>query len=447
MCKVRKALSAFIIIMINPTKQQAAALEMVKKSKLSILMGSPGSGKTTATKTIVDWAKDQKYSISLCSPTGKAAHVLSEVCNHPASTIHRLLKPQAIRKHGKLQFYFQHDKENPLPFTFIIIDECSMIGNDLMSSLLQAIDPETTKVLLVGDAAQLPSVTPGNVLHDLIACKMIPYVELTKIFRHAGEIVRFCSAIRTDDRMYVLPKHPAKKLNLEVGNNYLHIETSSIEAIKKTIVKLATVSIPDKYGFSIDNGDIQVLSPVNSKTILSCDSLNTAIQDIVNPQPVENCIENKNGNGVSFRLNSKIINVRNTYDAIDTEGNKQIILNGDLGKITKLNESDNKMIVTFQDPERKIILNKWKNDLKLSYVLTCHKSQGSQWNVIILPVHSTFQYSFSRALLYTACSRSKTILLTIGQQSAISQARRDTKIYFRKTFLSEKIQDKILGSL
>jgi exodeoxyribonuclease V alpha subunit len=322
-----------------------------------------------------------------------------------------------------------------------------MIDNGLMALLLSAINPNETKLLLIGDSNQLPSIAPGNVLHDLIACRMIPCVELDKVFRHSGSIVQLCAAIRTNDKIYVIPKHPVKKLDLENGDNYIHIETGSVEAIKKTIIKLATISIPNKYGFNIDNGDIQVLSPVNSKTILSCDSLNTAIQDIINPQPVENCIENKNGNGVSFRLNSKIINVKNTYDAIDIEGNKQIILNGDLGKITKLDENGNKMVVTFQNPERKIILNKWKNDLKLSYVLTCHKSQGSQWNVIILPVHSTFQYSFSRALLYTAISRSKTLLFTVGTRSAISQARRDISVYQRQTFLASKIQDRMLENL
>ena len=220
-------------VMIKLTNQQNKALQTVQQNKLSLLIGYPGTGKTTITREIVQWAKSQDYSIALASPTGKAAHVLSESCSYPASTIHRLLQPMVEKINGKLQFYFQHDKENPLPFTFIIIDECSMIGNDLMASLLQAIDPETTKVLLVGDAAQLPSVQPGNVLHDLIACGSIPCTELTEVFRHSGGIVNFCTAIRKN-----MPYDLPKILDVETGQNYTHIECSAPQVIHDTIVKL-----------------------------------------------------------------------------------------------------------------------------------------------------------------------------------------------------------------
>lgn len=426
------------------TDQQTAALEMVKSNRLSLLIGFPGTGKTTITREIVEWAKGKGYSIALASPTGKAANVLSEACGHPASTIHRLLKPMPMKKaNGKLQFIFDHNANNPLQYDFIIIDECSMIGNDLMADLLRAIDPWGTKVLFVGDSCQLPSVQPGCVLRDLVSCGAIPITELTEVFRNSGAIIDLCTAIRTDDQIYMIPQHPIKKLNLENGENYIHIETSSVETIKETIIKLATENIPNKYEFTVNKGEIQVLSPVNSKTILSCDSLNTAIQDIVNIQPSENCIEN-----TGFRLGSKVINCKNLYDCVSADTDDQeVVLNGDLGEITELDKDGNKMVVTFQDPIRKIVLNKWKNDLKLSYALTVHKSQGSQWNVIILPVHSCFQYSFSRALLYTACSRAKTLLFTIGQKSAIQAARRDISVYQRKTFLSERIRDKILCNL
>jgi exodeoxyribonuclease V alpha subunit len=422
--------------MINPTKQQTAALEMVKKSKLSILMGSPGTGKTTATKTIVDWAKSQDYSIALASPTGKAAHVLSEACNHPASTIHRLLQPMVEKINGKLQFYFQHDKENPLPFTFIIIDECSMIGNDLMSSLLQAIDPETTKVLLVGDVAQLPSVQPGNVLHDLIACGMIPCTELTEVFRHAGAIVDFCTAIRKN-----MPYDLPKVLDVDAGNNYIHIECSVPQVIHDTIVKLATENMP-KRNYDTTR-DVQILSPVNSKTILSCDALNESIQNIVNPQPCGACIDNS-----VFRLDSKVINTRNIYDAISADTNsKEILLNGDCGIITDLQGDKKSMIVQFENPARKILISKYHHYLKLAYSLTVHRSQGSQFPVVILPVHSTFAYNYNRALLYTAVSRAQKILITVGQKSAIRQAIRSVGVYNRKTMLQEKIENRLLEEL
>ena len=422
--------------MIKLTNQQSAALEMVKKNSLSLLIGYPGVGKTTITREIVSWAKAQGYDIALASPTGKAAHVLSEACNHPASTIHRLLKPMVEKINGKLQFYFQHNKENPLLFTFIIIDECSMIGNDLMASLLQAIDPEKTKVLFVGDAAQLPSVQSGNVLHDFIACGVIPCVELTEVFRHTGGIINFCTAIRLN-KPYDLPK----TLDVDAGQNYAHIECSASQVIHDTIVKLATVNMP-KRNYDTTR-DVQILSPVNSKTVLSCDALNESIQAIVNPQVPQDCIENS-----VFRLGSKVINTKNIYDAISADTNdKEILLNGDMGIITDLQGDKKSMIVQFENPVRKIILSKYHHYLKLAYALTIHRAQGSQFPVVIMPVHSTFAYQANRALLYTAVSRAQEILITVGQQSAIKQAIRSVGVYNRKTMLQEKIEDRLLNDL
>ena len=420
------------------TDQQTTALEMVQQNNLSLLIGYPGTGKTTITREIVSWAKLQDYSIALASSTGKAAHVLSEACNHSASTIHRLLKPMVEKINGKLQFYFQHDKENPLPFTFIIIDECSMIGNDLMASLLQAIDPGKTKVLLVGDAAQLPSVQPGNVLHDLITCGVIPCVELTEVFRHTGGIINFCTAIRRNWG----EKHKLFKiLDLNAGQNYVHIECSAPQAIHDTIVKLATVNMP-KRNYNTTR-DIQILSPVNSKTVLSCDALNESIQNVVNSQPCGACIDNS-----AFRLNSKVINTKNLYDVISADNDsKEMILNGDMGTIIDLRGTEKAMVVKFQNPDRKILISKYHHYLKLAYALTIHRAQGSQFPVVIMPVHSIFAYNYNRALLYTAVSRAQNILITVGQRTAIRQAVRSVGVYNRKTMLQEKIEDRILSNL
>lgn len=422
--------------MIKLTNQQTAALTMVQKNNLSLLIGYPGTGKTTITREIVSWAKSQNYSIALASPTGKAAHVLSEACNYPAGTIHRLLSPQVTHKNGKLQFYFGYDSDNPLPYTFVIIDECSMIGNDLMSSLLQAIDPEKTKVLLVGDAAQLPSVQPGNVLHDLIVCGVVPCVELTEVFRHSGIIVDFCTAIRKNT-----PYDLSKTLDVDTGQNYIHVECNNPQIIHNTIVKLATVNMP-KRNYNATK-DVQILSPVNSKTVLSCDALNESIQTIVNLQVPQDCIKNS-----VFRLGSKVINTKNIYDAISADtNNKKMILNGDVGTIVDLQGDKKSMVVKFQNPDRKILISKYKHYLKLAYALTIHRAQGSQFPVVIMPVHSTFAYNYNRALLYTAVSRAQDILITVGQRSAIRQAIKSVGVYNRKTMLIKKIQDKLLDSL
>ena len=425
--------------MIKLTDQQTAALTMVQQNNLSLLIGYPGTGKTTITRKIVSWAKSQDYSIALASPTGKAAHVLSKACKYPASTIHRLLQPMPVKTNGKLQFHFSYDGDNPLPYIFIIIDECSMIGNDLMASLLQAIDPEKTKVLFVGDAAQLPSVQPGNVLHDLIACGSIPCTELTEVFRHSGGIVNFCTAIRKN-MPYDLPKTLGFDA-IESGHNYVHIECSAPQAIHDTIVKLATVNMP-KRNYNATR-DVQILSPVNSKTVLSCDALNESIQVIVNPQASQDCIDNS-----VFRLGSKVINTRNIYDAISADTNdKEILLNGDMGIITDLQGDKKSMIVQFENPMRKIILSKYHHCLKLAYSLTIHRAQGSQFPVVIMPVHSTFAYNYNRALLYTSVSRASEILITVGQKSAIKQAINNIRVYQRKTMLVDKIQNRLLDNL
>lgn len=429
------------------TDQQVAVLEMVKKNRISILTGGPGTGKTTITQQIIEWAKKEDYIVSLCSPTGKAAKVLSKACyNHPAFTIHKILHPQATRKHGKLQFDFGHNIDNPLPCTFLIADEMSMVGNGLMASLLSAIDHTKTKLLLIGDSNQLPSIQPGNILHDLIACGYITTIELTKVFRHSGEIIQFCTAIRTNSKDYTIPLSSKNKINLEAGNNYLHIETSSMETIHETIIKLATINMP-RRNFEINRDEVQILSPTNSRTILSCDALNIALQDIINPQPENNRINNGDENKVSFRLGSRIINCKNLYDAKNLAGNEEIVLNGDTGKIIDLQDNNRFMVVRFKDPERDILVNKYNHNLKLSYCITSHRSQGSGFDCVIMPVHSVFQYQMNRAMLYTSVSRAKKILITVGEKSAIRQAIRDIRIYHRKTFLQEKINDRLLEQL
>jgi exodeoxyribonuclease V alpha subunit len=273
------------------------------------------------------------------------------------------------------------------------------------------------------------------VLHDLISCGAIPVTELTKVFRHSGAIVDFCTSIRSDTT-YDLPE----ALDVESGGNHVHIECSNPQAIHNTIVQLATINMV-KRGYDT-TADVQILSPVNSRTVLSCDALNESIQGIVNPQAPQDCIDKS-----IFRLGSKVINTKNLYDAVSADsGGEQMILNGDMGIITEL-QNNNKMIVRFDNPPRKILMNRYQHYLKLAYCLTIHRSQGSQFPVVILPVHSAFAYQNNRALIYTAVSRAQEILITVGQRSAIRQAVKDTKVYRRQTFLSQKIEDKILEEL
>ena len=218
-------------------------------------------------------------------------------------------------------------------------------------------------------------------------------------------------------------------INPRVGTAVMHRDTRAARQQQQNLIVLAL----KKYIFRFFQKIFRQPPEINFPRI----------QNIVNPQPPEACI---NGNG--FRLGSKVINTKNIYDAISADTNdKEMILNGDMGLITDLQGEAKSMIVQFDNPRREIIISKYGNHLKLAYALTIHRSQGSQFPVVIMPAHLAFQYQSNRALIYTAVSRAQEILITVGQASAIRQAVRDTKVYQRQTFLNEKIQDRMLEGL
>lgn len=407
---------------IQLTDEQLSAVEMVKNNPLSILTGGPGTGKTTTVKEILHWAGKKGLGIAQAAPTGKAAKRMMEATGYSAMTIHSLLG--AMMEDG--EFFFVHNEGNQLRCDFLVVDELSMVTNNLMSDLLRAINEKLTKVLFVGDQGQLPSVGAGAVLRDMLASRCIPHVELTKIHRNSGAIVKACHKIHRGE-FY----SPSAKLDVENGFNLRHVETSSPTSIQDVVQKIVTKMEAREFD---PIWDVQVISPTNSRSVLSCDGMNEVLQNQLNPLPEGE----KQPENMIFRKNDKVIQIKNTR-LDDAYGTPTFLVNGDMGQIIDMNDSRNKMTVKFFDPERIVHLSKKRNDLLLAYCVTCHRMQGSEAPVVIIPVHKLYQYFVTRSWIYTAISRAKVMCFTVGQFGAIETAINKNDAEHRVTRLKESM--------
>jgi len=397
--------------MITLTDEQKSAVTMVKENNVSILTGGPGTGKTTTINEVLFWAESEKLKIYCCAPSGKAAKRMSESTGRVSSTIHSLLGA-FMDEDG---FKFSFDSYNQLNCELLIIDECSMVDNSLMDSLLASV-PIGSKVLLVGDQDQLPSVGAGAVLRDILRSGRVPHVNLIKIHRNSGDIVKACHNIK-EGKFYI----PSATLDVENGLNIRHIEVKNDLKIVSTIKDLIVDRMP-KRGYDPIWG-VQVLSPTNEKTTMSCKSINEVLQRHLNTNDaIEKTI---------FRVNDKVINTRNQSIG------ETYICNGDMGEIESI--TDKVITVKFFNPDRKVDIKKVFNDLKLAYCITCHRFQGSEAPVIIIPVHSSFSFLMNRAWIYTAISRAKEICITVGQFSAIKRAIDKEESGKRVTRLKERL--------
>jgi exodeoxyribonuclease V alpha subunit len=401
------------------TIQQEAAIDMVKKYSISILTGGPGTGKTTTTLKIIQWAQTEKLHIAQAAPTGKAAKRMMDATKHYASTIHALLGCEHIN--GKFQFI--HGKNKPLPCDLLIIDEISMITNDLMCRVMEAVDPRKTKVLFIGDQDQLPSVGPGAVLRDLLASKIIPHTELDIVQRNSGTIVSACHKIKQG-----ILYSPPTILDLEAESpvNLIHVECGTPEKTLAGIEAIFCDRMPLR-GYDPIN-DVQVISPVNEKGLLSCKSINEQLRDRLNPKAWD-------AGDYPLRVGDKVINTKNTeYAGADGNGGEEYIVNGDIGFVNEIKPKD--LIVTFIDPDRQVVIPKKDKHLLHAYCITCHRFQGSEAPVIIIPVHKQFNMFLSNSWIYTAISRGKEIVITVGAFNTITKAIRNRKPNDRHTKLT-----------
>jgi len=424
---------------IKLTDEQLSAVEMVKNNYVSILTGGPGTGKTTTIKEILTWAQSKKMSVIQCAPTGKAAKRMEEATNYPSSTIHKALG--ATMEKGKFVFFY--GETCPLLTDLIIVDEVSMVTNNLMASLLRAID-KRTKILFVGDQGQLPSVGVGAVLRDFLDSGVVPHIQLTKIHRNSGDIVKVCHAIQKGEKPVA-----SSELDIKSGKNFRHIEASTPEKIIDIICQVV-MKMKDRGYDPV--WDVQVISPTNVKTNLSCENLNSVLQGLLNPKGKAvdsgddkngNKNGSKNGNGKDykniFRIKDKVIQTKNE------QMNEGYIVNGDLGFIKSFEKTN--MKVNFLWPDREVAIPQKKNDLLLAYCITCHRMQGSEAPVVIIPVHKCFGNFVTRSWIYTAISRAKDICFTVGQFRAVEQAAKRIDMDLRLTMLREKLQERFFDGI
>ncbi len=367
---------------------QKEALAKAVSSGVFILTGAPGTGKTFTIKRIISSFPETR--VALAAPTGKAAKRVYEQSGRLALTIHKLLEPQKVGG----GFVFTRDAENPIEADLIVLDEVSMVDTPLMARFLEAVAPRT-RLILVGDTYQLPSVGPGNILKDLIASGVIPSTELTIIKRQdEGLIIRNCHRIKNGQ-------------DIELGNStardFFFLKREDEEALQETILDLVSRRFPESYKAD-PLKEVQLITPLREKTALSCKALNDLFQQRLNPNPKID--------GVRFKVGDKVIQTKNEYD-LD-------IINGDIGYIRDIDARERTITVAFENPERVVQVPLHRNDLELAYAITCHRFQGSEARIIVVPIHRSFgPLIMQRQWLYTAVSRAREVCVLVGQREEI----------------------------
>jgi exodeoxyribonuclease V alpha subunit len=384
---------------IQLADSQKEAIRLALSSKLLVITGGPGVGKTTLVNSILTIMTVKGVKPLLCAPTGRAAKRLSESTGLEAKTIHRLLEV------NPLNGQFKRNAENPLECDLLVADECSMIDVPLANQLLKAV-ATSTAMILVGDVDQLPSVGPGQFLTDLIDSGAVPVIRLTEVFRQAAtsRIVRSAHQINQG----VFPSLPDKG---EASDFYL-VAAEEPEVIAQTVVDLVQTRLPRK--FNVDPvRDIQVLCPMN-RGITGARGINQALQEALNP-PGEHSVD-KFGN--RFSVGDKVMQIENNYD--------RDVFNGDIGFVTGIDRDEEELAVTFDGRVVTYPFNEL-DELVLCYATTIHKSQGSEYPVVVIPISTQHYMMLKRNLIYTGITRGKRLVVLVGQKKALPWRSRGSR--------------------
>lgn len=403
---------------------QRDAIRKAATAKVLVLTGGPGTGKTTTTHGIIAAYKAYGLKILLAAPTGRAAKRMTEATGLEAKTIHRLLECKPPEG-------YQRNEENPLEGDVLIVDECSMIDIVLMNSLLKAI-PQNMRLIMVGDIDQLPSVGAGNVLRDIIDSGEFPVIRLTRIFRQAQTSRIIMNAHRINEGK--LPE-----IYNGADSDFFFNELENPEECVSRIVDLVQKKLPDYY--HIESGRIQVLTPMQ-RGVVGATNLNFALQEALNPGEKEIfvrggkrvvTVEGLRRSGFVFRPNDKVMQIKNNYD--------KEVFNGDIGIIESVNMEDRTLSVNFDNRSIEYDITEL-DELVHAYATTIHKSQGSEYPIVVMPVLMNHYVMLQRNLIYTGITRAKKILVMVGTKKALNYSVKNVTVTKRNTMLRERLRGK-----
>ena len=398
---------------VIPAKNQEAAIRASLQNKVIVITGGPGTGKTTTINAMIKIFAELKTKIMLAAPTGRAAKRMSETTGHNAATIHRLLK-FSVQKGG-----FQKNEKNPLNCDLLIVDEASMIDTILMHHLLKAIPFDAT-FILVGDVNQLPSVGPGNVLSDIIKSNIIPVIELNEIFRQARESRIIINAHRINRG--IIPDIRAQDSSGSRKDFYF-IQQEDPEKVLEIIIELVKERIPRRFGFNPIE-DIQVLTPMH-KGVIGAENLNAKLQTALNPGKDVVISGNRN-----FKVNDKVMQIKNNYE--------KDVFNGDIGRIISISTIDREVIISF-DGRRVTYSFTHLDEIILAYAVSIHKSQGSEYPAVVIPILTQHYILLQRNLIYTAVTRGINLVVMVGTDKALSIGVTNDKSQKRFTYLRYRL--------
>ena len=422
------------------SEKQKEAIRAINDNNVTIITGGPGTGKTTIIKSIIEIYKQKKYKIVLCAPTGRAAKRMTETTGEEASTLHRLLEIGKVDEES----LFKKDNEYqgaPIDGDIIIVDEVSMVDMFIMSYLLDCIY-KGTKLILVGDCDQLPSVGPGSVLKDLISSEKITTVHLDKIFRQAAKSKIIVNAHRVNSGKGFIGKDD-KEIEEDAKQDFFFIKENNQENVLKQVLSLCNGRLK-KFGDYDFFESIQVLSPTK-KGMLGTKEMNKALQEELNPHREGEA--EKNSMGAIFRIGDRVMQIKNNYDIYwEKKNSREVevgngVFNGETGTILNINEKEKNICVKFDD--EKMVWYEF-NDLEQiehSYCITIHKAQGSEFDVVIMIVPQAAPMLLTRNLLYTGLTRAKKLLIVIGNERIVDYMINNVDSKMRNTGLEFKLKN------